>query len=205
MMHGTQTETTGRVRDEGRAGRRTPTAAFTLIELLVVIVIIAILAGLSLRFISGAQATALRKKSAAHLTAIEVGLENFQIDNGEYPINDGAPKDGGAILYQALSGDGNDKLGFYGDSAPSAGKIGSSGKVYMKELEPVANSQRMVGKGEGSEYIVIDPWGSPLNYVRKSTAEQRQTAQKNEATYDLWSLGGATDDQKDQEKWISNW
>ena len=204
-MHDIQSKVARKDRDEMRRGRRSLTKAFTLIELLVVITIIAILAGLSLKFIGGAQTTAQRKKATAQLEAIKVGLENFQIDNGEYPINDGAPEDGGAILYQALSGDGNDKLGFYGASAGSEGRLGSSGKVYMKELDPKANSQRMVGQGEGDGYSLVDPWTNSIYYVRKKTAEERRTSQKNEATYDLWSLAGAGEDDKDKEKWITNW
>ncbi|MEM7146375.1 MAG: prepilin-type N-terminal cleavage/methylation domain-containing protein [Verrucomicrobiota bacterium] len=202
-MHDTQSNAAGGSRDERRRLRDRAgwSRAFTLIELLVVIAIIAILAGLSLKFIGGAQESAKRKKATAQLDAIKLGLENFQIDNGEYPINDGQPEDGGPILYQALSGDGNNLLGFYGDSASSSGRIGSSGEVYWKDM----NSQSIVGSNGSSSYALVDPWANAYHYVRKGTAAERRTGQKNEATYDLWSLGGGSDDEEGEPKWITNW
>ncbi|MEM8952970.1 MAG: prepilin-type N-terminal cleavage/methylation domain-containing protein [Verrucomicrobiota bacterium] len=204
-MHDTRSNAAGSSR-EGRAKKwmwngTLGTRAFTLIELLVVIAIIAILAGLSLRFIGGAQETAKRKKATAQLDAIKLGLENFQIDNGEYPINDGAPEDGAPILYQALSGDGNDLLGFFGASTSSTGRLGSAGEVYWKDM----SSQGIVGSDSTTDYALIDPWANAYRYVRKGTAAERRSAQKNEATYDLWTLGGGEESEEDEEKWIKNW
>ena len=185
--------------------------AFTLVELLVVIAIIGLLAGLSIQFMGGSQTTVKRKKATSQIEALDLALEQFKLKNGEYPINEGDPEDGAAILYQALSGDGNDKLGFFGDAKPSSGQLGGDdgkGEVFLTALDVSADKQRMVAQVDG-EYSVVDPWGNPYQYVRyKTPADRKAKEQNNEASYDLWSTGGAdidSDTEEDIAKWVTNW
>ncbi len=188
-------------------------SGFTLIELLVVIAIVITLAGLVLAAATGMQKNAARKKALTQINAIELGLEMFNRDNGEFPVHDSGssltgdvPELGAEILYQALSGDGNDLLRFYAESSSSTGKLGSSGTAYLEELDPKANPQGMVGTKGSGNYTVVDPWGQPYRYVRYPEAVDRRSNQRNVATYDLYTIGAEGKDEKEFDyKWLSNW
>ncbi|MEM8952971.1 MAG: type II secretion system protein [Verrucomicrobiota bacterium] len=180
-------------------------AAFTLVELLVVIAILATLAVFLIGYIGASNEAAKRKSAGVQIAAIETAIENFQTDYGEFPVNDGGPEEGAFVVYQALSGDGNDKLGFPGEAFLSRGRLGSSGEVYLSDLaDPRGASVALVSDG-GEMYALIDPWANAYRYVRKGTGAERRSAQKNEATYDLWSLGGGEESEEDEENWITNW
>lgn len=198
----------------GRRGGRG--SAFSLLELLVVMSIMIVLAGLVLAAVRGMQESALRKKAGSQIEAIGLALEDFRIDNGEYPINEIDPEQdpeaGAMVLYQALSGDGNDRLGFYGEPSASTGKLASSQKAYMEQLDPQADSQGMVNENAAGVFYVNDPWREPYRYVRHDDDPpgERQEKQRNPSTYDLYSPGQASDpaegDQESNEKkWITNW
>ncbi|MDD5351506.1 MAG: prepilin-type N-terminal cleavage/methylation domain-containing protein [Chthoniobacteraceae bacterium] len=64
---------------------------FTLVELLVVISIITILAGLTLSTVSYAQNKAARDLAKAEIAGLEVGLESYKADNGDYPRSSNPP------------------------------------------------------------------------------------------------------------------
>ncbi|MEM7146374.1 MAG: prepilin-type N-terminal cleavage/methylation domain-containing protein [Verrucomicrobiota bacterium] len=179
--------------------------AFTLVELLVVIAVLAIVAALSVSYFISSNDAAKRKNAKVQLAAISSGIENFHSDHGDFPVNNGGAADGAAIIYQALSGDGNDKLGFSGDADSSQGRLGSSGEVYLHDLaDPNGGSVKLRGSANGM-YVMVDPWMEPYRYMRRGTAAERRTGQKNEAAFDLWSLGGGSDDEEGEPKWIKNW
>jgi general secretion pathway protein G len=120
---------------------------FTLIELLVVITIIAILAGLSL----GGYSYVIRKQAdeqaRVQISLLEKAIEDYKLDNGEYP----ASATGTTGLYEALY-----KKGLGADPV---------GKIYIAELDP--NNQRFGWiKDAGGVITIVDPYQAEYIYRR---------------------------------------
>ena len=185
-------------------------------ELLIVISIMALLAGLVAATAQSMNRASRAKQAVAQVAAMELGLENYKGDYGEYPeaANDskksfdgsGSYNVGGArMLYQALSGDGADAIAG-AEGGASNGQMGESsdGEVYLPYLDPENNTQNMVS-GEGSDYWVADPFGKPYQYEKAGLDEPT-----NNSTFDLWSFGpkeaGPNYNPQDHpETWITNW
>lgn len=74
-------------------------AGFTLIELLIVVAVIAILAGITLAAMGGANQKAARDRTKAEIAAIANALQAYHSQNGEYP-----PSAGGLVPYQQIQG-----------------------------------------------------------------------------------------------------
>jgi prepilin-type N-terminal cleavage/methylation domain-containing protein len=196
--------------------------AFTLLELLIVMAIIAVLAGLTLMVSRNAMIASKKRKSQAVLMGIETGLDKYFTEYGEYPVPvspaPGIDKDSSSsawnsakTLYQALSGDGSDKINGVTPSTASNGTVESDEKFIM-ELQKDWYDWR------GANYGLKDGFGNPWQYRRYDTAEEREANQMNVSTYDLWSYGetkgdeggGALDEPKNataegMAKWITNW
>jgi prepilin-type N-terminal cleavage/methylation domain-containing protein len=201
--------------------------AFTLIELLVVIAIIALLAALTLGGFQYAQQAAGRNKTTASLAAVKSGLEQYKEKFGEYPAPTSAAasdtgtfggvtmkRGGAAMLYQALTGDGNNFIELTG-----ATQEGSDGKVDSEEIPNAINSNlppQMIfasGKkaGDPGDRYIIDGFGRPFQYTKGGDAAAVNP------TYDIWSFGhleGVStvsdnlETKKDATKtatWIKNW
>ena len=200
--------------------------AFTLIELLVVIAIIALLAALTLGGFQYAQQAAGRNKTTASLAAIKSGLEQYKEKFGEYPApSSDAESDKntfggitmnrgrGTMLYQALTGDGNNFIELAGAAATE-----SNGKIETDELANSVNSSlppQMIfasGKkpGESGQRVLIDGFGRPFQYTKGGTA------QAVNPTYDIWSYGHIESGQVKEDlaakksatetaTWIKNW
>ena len=62
--------------------------AFTLIELLIVVLIIVVLAALAIPNFLEFQTRAKVARVVSDLRTIEIGLEAYRVDNGDYPINE---------------------------------------------------------------------------------------------------------------------
>jgi prepilin-type N-terminal cleavage/methylation domain-containing protein len=193
------------------ATRRASSSGFTLIELLVVIAIMALLAALTMFGMRYATVMSKRQTTTAFHRAIQSGLENYNSENGEFPItkninqtnsfgtyqyNTGSAQ----MLYQALSGDGSDQI-----RLGSAGGAASNGifedaelnRVMLKEMPP-----NMVNRISNTAYCLVDAFAHPFQYVRvdygNGTSRPNPTTGGTSSsaevptinpTYDLWSYG----------------
>lgn len=166
---------------------------FTLIELLVVISIIIILAAISFAAVGYANQQGNRKKAEAQFQLLATGLDLYRVEAGTYPVHTSAPEEGSKVVYQALTGNGDDLLG--GNSAPTNNPRATDLKrdPYVPELLP--NSGDKQGWITNSRpFEIIDPWAQPWNYLSGDP-----NAQDN-AGYDLWS----TANKGEPAKWIGN-
>jgi prepilin-type N-terminal cleavage/methylation domain-containing protein len=195
---------------------------FTLIELLVVMSIIAMLAGLTLSTVQYAQNKAARDRAKAEISALELALESYKVDNGDYPRDDGST-DSTAMMASAKP---TVVIARNGGSAPALS--GSSSVVLYKALSGDNDADRVVSSTERSSYrtyfpfkqgvlfprngvgtvtAVIDPFGNVYGYstIGSGTANTSGSLGMN-PTFDLWSTvdakktgttGTAT--------WITNW
>ena len=215
--------------------------AFTLIELMVVISIIAILAALSIGAFTMATQTAARNRTTAVLKAIESALERYKEANGDFPKpkdssgNHGLDVKGGAqMLYQAITGDGNNELDL-GSSAEtpknSQGARGVDPKYVINgDFIPTQKSDGTWSPGKlnatlvssASEFYIIDGFGHPFQYDKAQPTTGSGGAPPPapttvNPTYDLWSYGntnstestGASLNTKGDgtatSVWIKNW
>ena len=185
-------------------------AGFTLVELIVVMAIILVLAGLVLGTSGYIYNKSGRARAEAEINAMSAALENYKADNGVYPsLSSGstaAPsasdslnaqtatpsfasyQSASAILYQNLSGDGNND-----------GVVDTGAKAYMT-FKPNQLSTT-------TPYYVQDPFGYSYGY---STAGQYAVTTGNtqssgyNPTFDLWSTAGSTTS-TGQVGWVKNW
>lgn len=200
-------------------------AGFTLIELLIVIAIIAILAALTMGAFRYAQESAARNRTTAALTAIKGALERYKEKFGEYPesaetsANDSVADDNGIhltgakMLYQAITGDGNDAIKLQ-NNAP--GTIASDGTAEGAELENVIDGSmpKSVKFKSNKGYYFIDGFSRPFQYEKGGSVDAVNP------TFDIWSFGNFETQKKSEtvgytaiEKknpartgtWIKNW
>jgi type II secretion system protein G len=139
---------------------------FTLIELLVVITIIVILAGLSMGGFSYIARKQAEEQTRIQISLLEKALEEYKLDNGEYPDSAG----GNLALFNAL----------YGDGAATP----PTGKIYLAELDPRNNRQGWIEPTTAGGFSrLIDPFGNNYIYTRGD----KQTAKNPD--FDLASPG----------------
>lgn len=143
---------------------------FTLVETLVVIAIIVILASLVAGGLSLIRDKQAREKARVQIHLLATGLEEYKLDNGDYPQSTSADGSNSTnVLYKAL----------YFDAA-SAPEGSSQARVYVSDLNPASKNQMWLqGTGEGAK--IIDPWKQEYRYRTGTSATNPD--------FDLWSSG----------------
>lgn len=218
------------------------TRAFTLVEMLIVVTIIALLAALTLGGYTYAMRSSKRRVTTGTFEAIKLALERYNSEFGEFPQPAGSKQmvqfppgttmydtSGAACLYQALTGDGYDKIGGVssnaggGSGGSSDGKTEGTSEIKNKMLVEVPQT---IFTRKGSVYILIDGFGHPFQYLKAVPANanaaggggaaNNNTPTTINSTYDLWSYSedelnttkqsvDTMSDPKLSGKWIKNW
>ncbi len=179
---------------------------FTLIELLTVIALILILVGITIGAFSYANNKARRSRAEGEISALSAAIENYKLDNGEYPhtsetdgldpqrmFNPAVYQIAGQKLYYTLSG--RDQGGALQAGAKSYYEF----KTNQTLTDPATN-----------QTILSDPFGKSYGY---STARDAQMSPPRSGTggynptFDLWSTAGqdALDAKTANRVWIKNW
>jgi prepilin-type N-terminal cleavage/methylation domain-containing protein len=181
--------------------QKSSSRAFTLVELITVIAIVVILVGMTVGILGSAQKKAGIEHTKGQLALIQNWLEQYKEAYGEYPpseTSNGRDSEGAKVLYQALTGDGNNLIG---------GDEGSNGKLEDSELkankswiDPSHDSNGLVAKDKKKEYVLKDAFGNAWQYMSYVKGDN----QLHNSTYDLWSYG-SDQDKREESRWIKNW
>jgi len=193
--------------------RSSKQGAFTLVELLVVIVVISILAALTLGSAKFAKNKGAEAKTKGMIKMIELALEKYQLEYGEYPsgimtamVPGSSLEAGPAIeLYKLITGDANNDGEIQSTEEPliESGFAGLSDKFGFT----TGSGVDAAGLPAGPFYLK-DGWGNPIQYIHPNDAATFGHTMKN-GTYDIFSYGaddptspggGVTD-----ARWIKNW
>ncbi len=201
--------------------------AFTLIELLVVIAIIIVLAGLILSTMGYVRKKGARSRAETEIAAMSAALESYKADNAVYPRPPPAPntttdtldartmgdptttnyKAASLVLYRALSGDRN--LNRIVDAADE--NLDIDGSTLGTPLTQLPTSYYTFKPNQLSPTdqslpieFIRDPFGNSYGY---STANQVNSANGYNPTFDLWSTAGLTAAPSSTvtPQWIKNW
>lgn len=164
-----------------KLSQNTPTA-FTLIELLVVIAIIMILAGLVVGGAGFANRAGAENRARTEVRALELALQEYKLDNGEYP---------------PLADVSNGIL----TTTPSA-YLAASQNLYTalvlgakKYFRDVPKAMVSGNGGPGSHFV--DPWGNPYGWSKSTNPAHNP----NTPEVSIWSLGAVPANTK---AWITN-
>jgi general secretion pathway protein G len=210
------------VGDLGPRSMTAATAGFTLIELLVVIAIIIVLAGLILSTMGYVQKKGARARAETEIAAMSAACESYKADNGIYPRGPTASMTVGTITIPAnvtdslnakTSGNptstttptyGQTSLYLYTQlSGDLTGNQQASGKSYF-----AFKQQMLLLDTNGNVTAIKDPFGNSYGY---STANQVNSGQGYNPTFDLWSTVGLTTNPPSSgtdtitPQWIKNW
>lgn len=158
---------------------------FTLVELLVVIAIILILASMGVVGFGFVQDSQAKKKASLQMALLSKAIEEYKLDMGEYPGEDGDTPANGDVskqLYQALFKDGFD----YTNPATPPANWTKATKIYIPELDPGTSKMGWVTRSADAatpdnDLEITDPWGEYYRYRKGTNAENPD--------FDLWSSG----------------
>lgn len=164
-------------------------AAFTLIELLVVMVIIGILTSIIIGVAGNVRKKAAKNRAAGEIAAIDLALERYKIDNGDYPSFQGASISGGVYAGNPSSYTTAGSNLF----AAIVGRVTYSGTQDTTQYFEVKEGQTTT---TGGKSYLTDPFGYAYGYYYKydgiSTTTPNQKSQFNEVVPDVWSTSGET-------------
>lgn len=192
---------------------------FSLTELLVVIVIIIVLAGFTIGALPGIQNRINRARVEAFLGELSSGLSRYQVEYGNYPLSpkggvssddlsyrDTEGLNGSGVLYKNLSGDRD-----------LDGEVDENEVIYVQNLGGKANenskNKRSIGDPNGSGYLVIDSFNSPIRYLADPPRRIRNGKEIPKLTinpdFDLWSIvdtdPSKANDPQVQLEYVTNW
>lgn len=197
---------------------------FTLIELLVVISIIAILASLTLSMVDYAKNKAARDRATAEISALELALESYKVDNGDYPRDTNGTTDSIATVKEIAK----DYVIPRGTTSTPPTISGSASMVMYTALSADANADRIVSSDErsngriyfsfkpgmlyprngiGTVTAIIDPFGNVYGYSTIGSGTNTTTGTMGyNPTFDLWSTVDPTNTgTTGTATWITNW
>lgn len=161
-------------------------------DILVAVAIVGLLLSLAIGAHSFATSVAMRNRTVLRHARILSALEAFKVEHQVYPepahpsetaaIDGATYRIGGArMLYQLLSGDGNDEIKPAGASLKASnGKVDSDepGKAFSAGLN--SEDWRVID----GRYFMIDSFGYPFQYDRGGASGAVN------ATFDIWSFAG---------------
>lgn len=172
---------------------------FTLIELLVVVTIIVVLSGLTIGISGYVQGKAAVSKAQTQIKLLENALEQYAADaNGLPEVED----ETGLVIYMMLFGDGvgpDGVLSTLEAQNPQLTGVPSEGaRVYLADLDPRTNIQKMLRVQDDIPTALVDPWGSPWRFRSGDGIKVMNP------DFDLWSAGpdGDFDTLEDN---VKNW
>lgn len=159
---------------------RSARSGFTLIEMMVVITIIVLLGGLTVAGMGFVNMRKANAKAQVDIALLSKAIEEYKIDNGEYPGDDeDSPADGNISeqLYEALFLEG------YQDQVA---EVVDARRIYLPELDPRNSKQGWVTVTNAATVPatlqkILDPWKRPYRY--------RKGADAQNPDFDLWSTG----------------
>jgi len=218
---------------DARCGDRRHYNAFTLIELVVVFGLIIVLTGLVLSTVGYARKKGARARAETEIAAMSAACESYKADNSVYP-RDPTPntatdaldartmldpvtanatlyKTASLVLYRALSGDRNlDRTVSAADENFNIDGSALSPPLAQLPISYLTFKPNMLlpPGGAGTVTAIADPFGNSYGY---STANQANTANGYNPTFDLWSTAGAAPSPTpappatQQDLWIKNW
>lgn len=151
-----------------------------------------------------AEPVSINPRELGQMALINSTLEEYKELHGHYPQASDGDYSGSRvskILYQVLTGDGDDALG---GSRPSNGRIDRE-EMHLEPrppLDPAHDKHGLVQKREDGtiRHVLLDPLGNPWNY--RPFDPKRPELTRN-STYDLWSFG-LDKRLKNESKWTTN-
>ena len=176
--------------------------SFTLIELLAVVAILALLAAMAFKVAGYAKQKMNISRAQAEIASLEMVIERFKFDNGQYPTSSTVRA-----------------LGDFSGGGTMSPVITNGVLLYTQLVSPqryynFRPSQLMVFTntttiifGTSTQSFsaftcIIDPWGHPYNYYRTYPVLSDQV---NKVTFDLWSSGPNCVNENGKGDDITNW
>src|SRR5690606_4652455 len=112
-----------------------------------------------------------RKQATIQINLLQLALESYKADTGEYPLHAVANgKNGTAEIFDELF------------------PANASDKPYLAELDPDNDSQGWLQGATGRSLKIYDPWGTEYFYRTNDPSNPNRSFAAN-PDFDLWSAG----------------
>src|SRR5438046_3168927 len=190
--------------------------AFTLIELVVVFGLILVLTGLVLSTVGYARKKGARARAETEIAAMAAACESYKSDNGIYPrdttnnttdnltaLTSQTPPDPLPTSYDP-SNAAYSSASFYLYGQLSGNINGDRSTYSQKSYFQFKPNMLSPAGGTGTVTAIRDPFGNSYGY---STANQANSANGFNPTFDLWSTAGTANATSSayEAQWITNW